>query len=337
MPDFNRDPREKRMSLDEIEAAEQAEMAENKKFNLFSRAYRDGKGVDKEEAAIADNPTFINFFRLCWRKINELLSVNLISIVGNFPIFFFLFAMSGYMSIHTTSPNYAVYGPLWGAKLFHNSPAVSALWTMYGRTSPVTVHTAGDYIFMGLAFLLLLTHGPVRAGVTYLLRNMFRAKPVMMLQDFFDAIRRNLRQALIVGALDLIVLALMVYDIVFFYLNFQASTMMSAMFFLSLWMIVLYWVMRPYIWLQLVTFDISIWKNVKNALRFTAVGLKRNFLVFLGTLFMAGFEYMLLVVYFPLGVIFPFVILPSVLMMMGVYGAFPVIKKHMIDPYYENA
>ena len=126
MPDFNRDPREKRMSLDEIEAAEQAEMAEKKKFNLFSRAYRDGKGVDKEEAAIADNPTFINFFRLCWRKINELLSVNLISIVGNFPIFFFLFAMSGYMSIHTTSPNYAVYGPLWGAKLFHNSPAVSA-------------------------------------------------------------------------------------------------------------------------------------------------------------------------------------------------------------------
>ena len=48
-------------------------------------------------------------------------------------------------------------------------------------------------------------------------------------------------------------------------------------------------------------------------------------------------EYALLLVYFPLGVIFPFVILPSVVMMMGVYGAFPVIRKYMIDPYYENA
>jgi hypothetical protein len=31
------------------------------------------------------------------------------------------------------------------------------------------------------------------------------------------------------------------------------------------------------------------------------------------------------------------VILPSLLMMMGVYGAFPVIKKYMIDPYYEES
>ena len=336
MPEFNRDPRE-HLSLDQIEEMEQAEKAEKKKFNLFSRAYRDGKGVDKEEIAIADNPTFLNFFKLCWRKLNELLSVNLISIVGNFPIFFFLFAMSGYMSIHTTSPNYAAYGPLRGAMLFHNSPAVSALWTLYGRTSPVTVHTAGDYVFMGLAFLLLFTHGPVRAGVTYLLRNMFRAKPVMILQDFFDAIKRNLKQALIVGVIDLCAVALLAYDIMFFYLNYNVSNMMTAMFFLSLWMVILYLVMRPYIWLQLVTFEISVWKMIKNALRFTVVGLKRNVMVLLGTLFMAAFEYALLLVYFPLGVIFPFVILPSVVMMMGVYGAFPVIKRYMIDPYYENA
>ena len=96
MPDFNRDPRE-RLSLDEIEELEQAEKAEKKRFNIFSRSNKDGKGVDKEELAIADNPTFLNFFKLCGRKVNELLSVNLLTILGNFPIFFFLFAMSGYM------------------------------------------------------------------------------------------------------------------------------------------------------------------------------------------------------------------------------------------------
>ena len=335
MPDFNRDPREK-LSLDEIESRELAEKKEKKKFNLFAGAFRDGKGVDKDELAIADNPTFVNFFRLCWRKLNQLLSVNLLTICGNFPIFFFFFAMSGYMSIHTVSPNYAVYAPLRGAMLFHNSPAVSALWTIYSRTSPVTVHTTGDYVFMGLAFLLFFTFGPVRAGVTYILRNMFRGKPVFLLQDFFDTIKRNFRQALILGILDLALLGLIIYDIVFFWLNYSASAMMTAMFFMSLWMLVLYFLMRPYLWLMLVTFDMSIWKMVKNSLRFVAAGLKRNIMVLLGTLFTAAFEYALLIVYFPLGVIFPFVILPAFLMMMGVYGAFPKIKQYMIDPYYEE-
>ncbi len=337
MPNYNKNQRE-RLSLDEIEEMEQAEKKEKKKFNIFANAYKDGRGVDKDEVAIADSPTFLNFFKLCGRKINELLSVNLLTVVGNFPIFFFLFAMSGYMSVHTSSPNYAVYAPLWGARLFHPSPAVAALWTLYGKTSPVTVHTTGDYIFMGLAFLLLFTHGPVRAGVTYLLRNMFRGKPVMILQDFFDAVKRNLKQALIVGVLDLLLIALIAYDIMFFYLNYNTNNMMTAMFFVSLWMIVLYFLMRPYIWLQLVTFDITIGKMVKNALRFTAAGLKRNVMILLGTLFCAAFEYCLLLVYFPLGVIFPFVILISLVMMIGVYGAFPVIRRWMIDPYYgENA
>ncbi len=335
MPDFNE--RNNRPSLDEIEEAEIAEQKKKKKFNIFSRAYADGKGVDKDEVAIADNPGFVNFFRLCGRKLNELLSVNLIAVVGNLPIFFFLFAMSGYMSVHTSSPTYAVYGPLWSAKLFHNSPAVAALWTVYGRTSAVTMRTTGDYIFLGLSLLLFLTHCPVRTGVTYLLRNMFRGKPVMMLSDFFDAIRRNWKQALAMGILDLALIGLMAYSMMFYYLNYNLNNMMTAMFFVGLWIIILYLVMRPYIWLMLVTFDISIGKMFRNALRFTVLGLKRNFLVLLGTLFVAAFEYALLITYFPLAVIFPFVILPSLLMMMGVYGAFPVIKKYMIDPYYEES
>lgn len=336
MPDRNRDSREN-LSLDEIEAREQEEKKQKNRLNIFSRLQRDGKGVDKDEIAIAENPNFMNFFKLVGRKVNEMLSVNLILVIGNFPIFFFLFAMSGYMSNHITEPRYLVYAPLKGAMLFHNSPAVSALWTLYSRTMPVTIHTLGDYIFMGLTLLLLVTFGPVRAGVTYLLRNMFRAKPVMILSDFWDALKRNLKQSLAVGVLDLLIIAVLIYDIVFFYMNYNVSLLMTAMFFLTLWMIVLYVVMRHYIWLMLVTFEIKITKIFKNALRFTVVGLKRNVMILLGTLFTAALEYSLLLIYFPLGVIFPFVILPSLVMMIGIYGAFPVIKKWMIDPYYEEA
>lgn len=336
MPDFNRNDDE-RLSLDEIEAREQEEKKKNRpRFNLFNRTYADGRGVEKDEVAIADDPSLVNFFKLCGRKINELLTVNIIYIVGNFPIFFFLLAMSGYFSLHTTSPYYAAYAPLRGAMLFHNSPAVSALWTLYSRQAEVTVHTTADKVLLALSLLLLFTYGPVRTGLTRNLRNMFRGKPVMMLPDFFEAVRRNLKQSLIVGFLDIAVVAVVAYDIAFFRLNYGANMLMSTMFFVSCALLVLYFLMRPYLYLMLVTFDISIPKMYKNALYFTVLGLKRNVMVLLGTLLALVFEYALLLLYFPLGVIVPFVLLPAFLMMMGVYGAFPKIKEVMIDPYYEE-
>ncbi len=336
MPD-NRQPDREHLSLDEIEAREQEEKKQNRpRFNLFNRAYADGAGVERDEIPIADNPTLPNFFKLVGRKINELLTVNIIYVLGNFPVFFFLLAMSGYFSIHTTSPYYAVYAPLRGAMLFRNSPAVAALWTLYGRQAEITVHTTADKILLGLAFLLFVTYGPVRVGLTRNLRNMFRGKPVMMLSDFFEAIRRNWKQALLVGILDLGIVALLAYDITFFRLNYSASMMMSTLFFLSCALLVLYFLMRPYLYLMLVTFDITVPKMFKNALYFTVLGLKRNVMVLIGTLLALALEYALLLIYFPLGVIVPFVILPAFLMLMGVYGAYPKIKEIMIDPYYSE-
>jgi hypothetical protein len=74
----------------------------------------------------------------------------------------------------------------------------------------------------------------------------------------------------------------------------------------------------------------------KNALLFTVLGVKRNAVSLIGILLLVAIEYGLLIVYFPLGVILPFVGLFSIGYMMQIYGAFPKIKQIMIDPYYEN-
>ena len=332
----NYDPNERRgKSLDEIEAEELAE--KKKKFNLFDKfAPKESAGVDPDEIPIADQPTFVNFFKFLGRKLNQILTCNIYMIAGNFPIFFFILAMSGYLSDFTTSPYYSVFAPLRGAMLFNQSPATASLWTIYSRQADIVVYTTADYVLFGLTALLLLTWGPVRAGVTYLLRNMFRGKPVMMWQDFKDTIARNWRQALIYGMIDIGIVALIIYDIVFFWLNYNLNMMMSTMFFTSLTMALLYFFMRHYIWMMIITFDLSLFKMFKNALRFTVLGLKRNFMVLLGTIAVAAIEYFLMYAYFPLAVIVPFVILPSLLVTIGVYAVFPVVKKYMIDPFYEE-
>ncbi len=337
MSNYNQNNKEN-LSLDEIEALEEEEKKKNKKskFNIFSNAYADGKGVSKDEIEIYNNPNLPNFFKLIGRKINQLLSVNIIMIVGNFPIFFFFLAMSGYFSVYTTAPVYVVYAPLRGALMFDNSAATSALWTIFSRQAEFTVHTTADYILLGLSALLIITFGLVRVGVTYILRNIFRGEPLFMLHAFFYAIKRTLRHALISGILDVVLVFLIVYDIVFFNLNYGLNFVINTMFFMSLCLALLYFFMRHYIYLMLITFDLSIFKMFKNALYFTILGIKRNIMAFLGTLLVVIIEFVLANAYFPLAVIIPFIILPSLLIMIGIYAAYPKIKEIMIDPYYEK-
>ena len=329
------------LSLDEIEELEQQEKKEQKKkerqekFNIFNRLNKDGKGVEKDEEIIADNPTLKNFFKLVGRKINQLLTVNIMMVFGNFPIIFLLLFATGYFSEHTVAPLYTNFAPLQGAAMFNpDSPAVAALLTMFSRQGEVRILTTVDYVLLALGALVILTFGLVRVGLTYILRNMFRGEPIFMWHDFWYAVKRNLRQGIIFGVMDIAIVGLLLYDIVFFNLNYNVNMMMSTMFFMALCMAMLYFFMRHYIYLMLATFDISISKMFKNALKFTVLGLKRNLMLLLGTVILVVIEYLFMIYYLPLGMIIPFVILPSLLMMMGVYAAYPKIKEIMIDPYY---
>lgn len=336
MANYNTSDNERHI-LDEIEENEQNERAsirrEKKKNNIFDKWNKESEGVSKDEIPIANDPTLKNFFKLIGRKLNRLLSVNLLILAGNFPIFFIFLGLSGYLSIHTVQPLYAVFAPLKGAMMFDSSASCAALWSIFSRPAEVVVFTVWDYIAFGIGALVLFTYGPVRVGVTYILRNMFRGEPVFLMHDFFYAIKRNLRQAIIVGIMDLGIIFIFIKDIE--YLNIHYSKgMMSVMFFMCLALSVVYILMRPYIYLMLVTFDISIFKMIKNAFLFTIIGIKRNIAVLLGTILVLALEYTLLAVYIPLGVIIPFIILPSFLIMMGIYGAYPKIKEIMIDPYY---
>ncbi len=328
------------LSLDEIEAMEQEELKAKKReerkarFNPFANVNKDRDDIDAEEENLAEHPTLKNFFILLGRKLNRILTVNLLMVAGNFPIFFALFVIGGYLSIHTTSPQYLMFAPLRTAVMFDPSPATAVLWSVFSKQASVTVLTTGDYILLGLSALAILTFGPVRVGVTYIHRNTVRGEPVFIWHDFWHTIRRNLRQALVFGVMDLVIIGVILYDIVFFNLNYGASMMIDIMFFMSLMLGLLYAFMRTYIYLMIVTFDLSIFKMFKNALYFTVLGVKRNFMALLGIVFVLMVNYLLLVVFPPLGILLPLVMVPSICIFMGVYAAFPKIKEIMIDPYY---
>ena len=316
---------------------------EKKRFNLFNIMNRDGKGVEKgTELKVLEKPDVTNYFKLLMRRFSVMTSVNLLYVFGNFPVFFLILALTGYTSTTIASPGTGIYSALKGTLYFAtsgspavNSPVIASLNGVFGKQAIVSVPSVLTWVLFGLSLLLIVTFGPVNVGVTYIVRNLVRGEPLFIWKDFWYAIKRNLKQAMIYGALDLIISGLLIYDLLWFRVN-SSSSVMSFMYFLNFAMIVLYFFMRMYIYPMLITFDLSIFKMFKNAILFSILGIKRNLMCLLGTAIIVIINLGIYFALMPLGILLPVIVTVALLRYTSVYCAYPVIKKYMIDPYYRE-
>jgi len=301
-----------------------------KEFKLFD-FNKNGKGVKKEPEGPKNLP---NFFKHYKNKFTRLITVNMYYIFGNFPILFLILALSGNLNTKSTSPTYPMYAPIDGLTAHGELTPVTAVMNgIYGVQSEVGFPTVWTYIFLGLSLLLLVTFGYVNTGTTYILRNMVKGEPIFMWEDFWYAIKRNKRQGLILGIIDAVFSVLSVFNIYTYYINI-GSAFWNFMFFASLLIMLIWFFMRFYMYILMITFDLSIFKILKNSFIFSLLGLKRNLMATLGMVALLLITYMLMVEILPIGIIVPFVLLFSNCAFMATYAAFPKIKEIMIDPYY---
>lgn len=303
-----------------------------KEFKLFNLA-KDGKGVKKEPEGPKN---LANFFKHYANKFTRLVCVNLLYIMGNFPIIFLIMGLSGNFDRASTAPAYKMFAPLYGVLTHEKSPVTAALFGIYGAQSEIGFPTVWTYILLGLSALLIFTFGYANTGTTYILRNMVKGEPIFLWDDFWYAIKRNKRQGLIMGILDLLLSVVCVGDIIFFYYNVGINGVANFMYYAAMLITLLWFWMRFYIYNLMITFDLSIFKILKNALIFSLLGFKRNLMATLGIVASLIIMYVVMVYALPIGMLMPFVILISTGSFMACYAAFPKIKEHMIDPYYKD-
>ena len=306
------------------------------KFNLFNMFYRpgkDGKGVKKEKQRPLN---FINFFMTLPRRFGKLVSLNLVIIFGNFPLIFPLLAATGYFSTLRTGPAYDMFGTVYSLMKHQPSPAVSSLWGIYGVQVESHLPNTTTMVLYALGLLSLLLLGPICTGCAYVTRNLVRGESVSVLSDFFYAIKRNFRQGFILGLIDAFLSVMLVWDILFFYSNSATGGMIGMMFILSLCMAVIYFFMRFYMYQILVTFELSIFKILKNSLIFSLLGIWRNLVATLGMVAIIILTYSFLAVYLPLALAVVVICGFSLCVYLAAYAAYPKVKEYMIDPYYKE-
>lgn len=304
-----------------------------RKFNLYDFFNgRDGKGVEKHP----DAPRNLKFFFSLYRsRFGTLFTLNLMMVLGNFPILFFLFALSGNLNHTSTAPTSALYPVLYGITQIGGGtplPILAPIYGILGQFGAVSVPSTATYIFYAIGILTVFTAGFVNVGATYILRSMVREDPIFLWSDYRYAMRRNWKQALGIGLFDSLALVGLVYGAVFYYMNTGRYFFMNVAFYFFLFVAIIYLFMRPYIYLMAITFDLKFRKMLKNALIFSLLGFKRNVLAALGVLILGALVFLIIQVYLPLGIILPFILLLSHTMFYTVYAAYPVIQKYMIDP-----
>lgn len=300
-------------------------------YDLFHKNPLAGKGVSKNDKLPR---TFKNFFKLSWWHISTIVSVNLLFLVGNFPIFFLGFGFSGFLNETVPSPASSMLSVLFGTMQEHADPVSAALYGIHGAQGVLSATTTATVIMYAIGALIILTFGLTNIGTTYILRNLIKGDPVFVWHDFWYAIKRNLRQGIIMGIIDLFVMLLVVYDVAFFYFNMGAFVG-SMMFFAAIFLGFVYFVMRFYIYNLIITFDLSLPKIIKNSFIFSAIGLKRNLVALLGILVIAFLDYYLLIVLLPLGIMLPIIVLYGYCAYIACYAAWPKIKEIMVDPYVD--
>lgn len=198
-------------------------------------------------------------------------------------------------------------------------------------------------LLYALVSLPVVTRGLAQAGLTFVTRNYVREKHVFLPSDFFDTIKKNWKQALVVGLVDVFGGALIAFDVYFLWGNVMhedSSLIHLLMFAGILLMAILFCFMRYYIYLQLITFRLNLKQLFKNSFLLAVVGIKRNFLISLVLVLLYAIPISLLFVniYIALlvaliGEIFWFPAFRSFLIQ---YVIFPLVKKTIIDPYYED-
>ncbi len=298
---------------------------------------RDGKGVSKK-SNYADN-SLKRFFITCKDNAGKLLSVNIFMVIGNFPIFFLIAVLSGFTKYSSFAPSGDLFQNLSGVFMMNSpTPFSMSLYAIEGISEEVMINSTLSYVFMGISALTLLTFGIVNVGTAYILRNIAKGDPVFVWSDFWYAVRRNYKQALPFGIIDTIINALLIYNI--FMTVSGGNFLTSLMFWLYVILVILYFFMRGYIYVQMVTFKLSVFKILKNSLSFALLGIKRNLILLLAAIIFIAIELSTLFsfggIFISISIIFPLTVMFSLLAYMKVFFAYFKIKEIIIDPYYKE-
>jgi len=304
-------------------------------FSLLSGYNKDGKGVKKKKLTDKEKYSLKSFFAAYKNKFWNLIFLNLIFMLLVSPVICGLLVYAGVFDTRVPTPSNILYAPVYGVHLCSPSPATAGLVGIFGLQGVIGVGNTVTEVLTYITLVVFLTFGLANAGMTFIVRAYTRGDFVYLWHDFFAAIKKNFIGALALGFADLAVIILLVFSALHYY-TASMDISYTILFFVTFSVAVIYFIMRFYLYILLITFRLSPAKLIKNAFILALLGVKRNFTAILGIGVLLLLNVVIFMISIPVGITLPFFFLIAHCSFIACFAAYPNVKKYMIDPYYEE-
>ncbi|MBQ8966664.1 DUF624 domain-containing protein [Ruminococcus sp.] len=178
--------------------------------------------------------------------------------------------------------------------------------------------------------------GPATAAMTRVARNYSQERHTFLWHDFFHSFKLNFKQGLIMGYIDTVAIISFVIGVpIYQQMALQNSTMYIP-YVICLACMLVFFMMHFYIYQMICSTNLSMKQILRNALFLVSIGMKKTIFTLLTSLFIIIFNYLMLLVNPGIGIalviFFPFTFLTFV----ACFNCYPVIRKHVIQPYYDQ-
>ncbi|MBQ8904562.1 MAG: YesL family protein [Oscillospiraceae bacterium] len=179
--------------------------------------------------------------------------------------------------------------------------------------------------------LPVVTFGPALAAMTQVMRKFVIGEPIFVFHEFKEAFKKNFKQSIGIGIFDILFVVVIVINISSYIKIIETGdTFSKVMFALCLAFSFIVYMMHFYIYPQIVALNLKMPLIIKNSFILMVVGIKRSFIGFFATA--------AIVALMALGDIYSLILLPLIpaawMCFITTFCAYPVIQKHIVDPYY---
>ncbi len=185
----------------------------------------------------------------------------------------------------------------------------------------------------------VVTSGLAFAGFTNVARNMVLDRHSFGTSDFFDTIKKNWKQALPAGIINIIIFLVLLGDILFFYNSTEGALMLVGIA-VVITVLILFIMMQFYLWTIMITFKLKLKQIYINSFKFALIGLKRNLLIILLTILCLAAVFGLLIININIFTLVATLLvvfaIPGFVFLIVEFNTFENIKKYMIIPYYNE-
>lgn len=190
--------------------------------------------------------------------------------------------------------------------------------------------TAFNVVFYIAFIFLAALIGPSLCAFMKLLRNVSTERPFFLWHDYWKTFKSNFKQGYIMGLIDSVFIVLMSFAFPLYFSMAAANEVMYIPFVICLVCSIIFVMMHFYIYLLIPSTTLGLWKIIKNSLLLTAIDIKGSFTNLLVTVVIL----LLTIIFWPY-TSFLFIVVPSFLGLMYAFNCFPVIRKYVIQPYYD--